>query len=94
MKKKIRLLGVILIACGYIWQMLWLANTAVPLPRSIFREIDEKYPPTKMYSRSEVLAAVENAIMKFGDNSLRIIIPSSLMLLGGILIHRGSKALN
>jgi hypothetical protein len=93
MRKKTRLLGVILTACGYIWLMLWFAHTAVPLPRSIFTETDEKYPPTRMYSHSEVLEAVGSAMTKFGDNSLGIIVPSSLMLLGGILIHRGSKVL-
>jgi len=91
MRKTIRLLGIILIAGGYIWLILWFANTAVPLPRSIFTETNAKYPPAKMYSQSEVLEAVQSATEKFNDNSLGVIIPSSLMLLGGILIHRGSK---
>lgn len=47
-----------------------------------------------MYSQSEVLDAVVAAVRKFQDNSLGVIIPSSLMLLGGIFIHRGSKMLN
>ena len=93
MKKKIRLLGAILIVCGYIWQILWLANAIVPLPRSIFRNIDEKYPATRMYSRSEVLDAVQYTSMRWNDNSLGILIPSTLMLIGGILIHRASKEL-
>ena len=94
MRKKIRLLGVVLIAGGYIWQLLWLANAVVPLPRSIFREADEKYSPAKTYSRSEVLDAVAHASGRWGDNSLIVIISSNLMLLGGILIHRGAKVIH
>jgi hypothetical protein len=93
-RKKIRLLGVILIAGGYVWLMVWFANSAVPLPRSIFTETDARYPSTRMYSRSEVLDAVANASGRWSDNSLKIIIPSTLMLLGGIFIYQGSKVLN
>ena len=91
MRKKIRLLGVILIACGYMWLMLWFFNTILPLPHSVYTETDKKYPPTRMYSQSELLEAVRSAMNKFENNSAGIIIPSTLMFLGGILIHGGSK---
>jgi len=89
--KKIRLLGIILIAGGYIWLMLWFSNAAVPLPRAIFKEADAKYPATRTYSQSELLDAVTNASRRWQDNALGIVIPSTLMLLGGVFGCRGSK---
>jgi invasion protein IalB len=39
-----------------------------------------------MYSRTEVLDAVGSVMTKFKDNSIRVIVPAGLMLLGGILL--------
>jgi hypothetical protein len=86
MRKIIRLLGFILITLGYIQLLLWFAYTIVPLPRSIFVEMDDKYPPTKMYSHAEVLDAVSSVAIKYKSNSIEVIALASLMLFGGVLL--------
>ena len=64
----------------------WFADTAIPLPRSISVEIAGKYPPTRMYSHTEVFDATSIVMTKFKDNSLRVILPAGMMLIGGILL--------
>jgi hypothetical protein len=71
--------------------MRWFAYAAVPLPRSIFTETSEKYPPTRMYSQAEVLQIVGDVMNKFADNDLEVLVSANLMLLGGILIVVGRK---
>jgi hypothetical protein len=81
-----RITGYIFLLTGFLLLGVWFASAAVPLPRSIFVEMDEKYPPTRMYSHTEVLDAVGSVMTNFKDNSIRVIVPAGLMLLGGILL--------
>jgi hypothetical protein len=83
--------GYILILIGLLWLGNWFARTSVPLPRSIFDEMDKKYPATRMYSRDEVLDAVSSVMTKFKDNAIKVFVPAALMLLGGILIDGGHR---
>lgn len=86
MRKTTRLLGFVLIAFGYIRLLLWFTYAIVPLPRSIFVEMDDKYPPSRMYSHTEVLDAVGSVTTKYKENCIEVIVEASLMLLGGILL--------
>ena len=86
-----RITGYIFLLVGFLGLAVWLANSSVPLPRSIFAGLDQKYPDTRMYTRAEVLDAAGSVITRLKDNSLVVIIPASLMLLGGIFIDQRRK---
>ena len=81
-----RIFGYILLTLGFLWLVVWFADSIVPLPRSIAVENLQKYSPTQMYSGNQVSDAIHSVLDQYKQNALRVIMPTALMLSGGILL--------
>lgn len=81
-----RIFAYILLALGFLWLAIWCAGSVVPLTRSIGIENFQKYPPSKMYSGTEVCDAIQMVLIEYQENAHGIVFPAALMLIGGILL--------
>ena len=83
-----RKFGYILLIFGFLWLAVWCEMSVGSLLRSIAIENYAKYenPPTKMYSRDEVCNAIHSALTEYRLNAHGVILPGTLMFLGGILL--------
>jgi hypothetical protein len=81
-----RIFGYILLTLGFLGIVVWFADSIVPLPRSIAVENFQKYSQTQMYSGSQVSAAIGSVLDQYKQNDLGVILPTALMLSGGVLL--------
>jgi hypothetical protein len=82
----IRIFGYFLLILGFLWLLLWCAGSVYPLTRSIGIENFAMYSPKGTYSGTQVQDAIRSVLIEYRSESHGIVIPSILMLVGGIIL--------
>jgi hypothetical protein len=83
-----RLLGYNILAAGFLWFALWCAPSVGPLTRSIAIENFPRYPSDRTYSDKQVQDAIRSVLEEYQRNAHGVMLPATLMLVGGILLGR------
>jgi hypothetical protein len=86
-----RSIGYIFLLLGFLWLIFWCAGSVRPLLRNIAIEHFKNYPPTKTYSGDEVCNAIRGVVSEYWDSQHAIVLPATLMLVGGVLLDFSSK---
>jgi hypothetical protein len=86
-----RLIGYILLISGFVWLVLWFADSIVPLPRSISIENLQKYHESGNFSGAEVQDAIRSVLQEYKDNALGVVLPAMMMFVGGICLDIASR---
>jgi hypothetical protein len=86
-----RATGYILLIVGFLWLFKWCADSIVPLPRSIAAESFKKYHDVDKYSGTEVCDAIHGVQEKYKENVLRVVLPTTMMFVGGVLLDIASR---
>ena len=86
-----RILGYILLIFGFLWLAVWCADSVGPLIRSIGIENFKKYPEARQYSSREVCDAIRGVLIEYEENSHGIVLPATLMFVGGVLLDFASR---
>ena len=81
-----RAIGFILLLSGFVWLIVWCAGSVRPLLRNIGIEHFKDYAPTKTYSGGEVCDAIRSVISEYLESEHGIVLPATLMLIGGVLL--------
>ena len=83
-----RIAGYNLLVFGFLWLTLWCAPSIGPLTHEIAVENISKYNPTQTYSSNDVDDAIRNVLTEYRENHRGILLPATLMLVGGYLLGR------
>jgi hypothetical protein len=83
-----RIAGYNFLVFGFLWLTLWCAPSVGPLTHSIAVENLQKYDEDRPYSRSEVGDVIRNVLTEYQENARGIVLPATLMLIGGYLLGR------
>jgi hypothetical protein len=86
-----RSIGYILLFVGFLWLVFWCAGSVRPMLRNIAIEHFKNYPPTKTYSGNEVCDAIRSVISEYWDSQHGVVLPATLMLIGGVLLDYSGK---
>ena len=81
-----RFIGYILLLVGFLWLVGWCAGSVRPLLRNIGIEHFQNYPANKTFSGDQVCAAIRSVISEYLDCQHGVILPATLMLVGGVLL--------
>ena len=83
-----RIAGYNLLVFGFLWLATWCAGSIGPLTHSIAVENIQKYPDVRQYSGSEVRDAIRSVLTEYQENAHGVVLPATLMLVGGFLLGR------
>jgi len=81
-----RIAGYILLTLGFLWLAIWCAGSAAAVARSVGIENFTKYPSSSTYSGTEVCNAMRSVLDECAENAHGVMLPTTLMLVGGILL--------
>ena len=83
-----RITGYNLLVIGFLWLTIWCAGSVGPLTHAIAVENFQKYPPPQTYSSDQECDAIRSVLKEYQDNAHGVVLPATLMLVGGFLIGR------
>jgi hypothetical protein len=82
--------GYTLLGLGYLWLVVWCAPIG-PMLRAIAHKNMMKYAPDQTYHGTDVQAAIRDSLFEYMEAAHGIVLPASLMLVGGILLDRSAR---
>ena len=85
-----RTIGYLCLVIGFLW-LGFCALSVRPTIRAIGIEHFKKYPPTETYSGTDVCDAIRSALLEYLEFARGVIIPATLMLVGGILLDMAGR---